>query len=99
MVLKEKYTSYDNALLRLNMETLEERRSTLQLKFALSGIKNDKLNDLLLENGKPHTMETRNHEKFQVDFANTERLKKSCIISMQTQLNEDFHTNKKRKYC
>ena len=98
MVLKEKYTSYDNALLRLNMETLEERRSTLQLKFALSGIKNDKLNDLLLENGKPHTMETRNHEKFQVDFANTERLKKSCIISMQTQLNEDFHINKKRKY-
>ena len=39
MVLKDKYTSYDNALLRLNMESLEERRSTLQLKFTLSGIK------------------------------------------------------------
>ena len=69
------------------METLEERRLTLHLKFALSGIKNDKLNDLLQENGKQPMMETRNHEKFRVDFANTERLKKSCIISMQTKLN------------
>ena len=39
MVLKDKYTSYDNALLRLNMETLEERRLTLQLKFALLELK------------------------------------------------------------
>ena len=97
LVLKENYISYDNALFKLNMETLKERRANLQLKFAVSGIKHDKLNDLLPANIKSHDMKTRNHEQFKVDFANTERLKKSSIISMQTQLNEDYRQNKKRK--
>jgi hypothetical protein len=97
LVLKEKYLSYDNALLKLNMETLKERRTILQLKFAVSGIKHDKLNDLLPIKDKSHEMKTRKYEHYQVDFANTERLKKSSIISMQTQLNEDFRQSKKRK--
>ena len=79
------------------METLKERRTNLQLKFAVSGLKHDKLNDLLPANDKSHEMKTRKYENFKVDFANTERLKKSSIISMQTQLNEDYQQNKKRK--
>ena len=90
LVLKENYVSYDNALLKLNMETLKERRTNLQLKFAVSGIKHYKLNDLLPANDKSHEMKTRKYEHFKVDFANTERLKKSSIISKQTQLNEDY---------
>ena len=97
LVLKENYISYNNALLKLNMETLKERRANLQLKFAVSGIKYDKLNDLLPANDKPHAMKTRDYEHFKVDFANTERLKKSSIISMQTQLNENYRQIKKRK--
>ena len=98
IVLQERYTSYESALLKLNMETLQERRETLQLKFAKSGIKYEKLNDLLPETKKVSNIETRNHENYQVDFANTERLKKSSIITMQKQLNTDFHLNKRRKW-
>ena len=53
------------------METLKERRANLQLKFAVSGIKYDKLNDLLPANDKPHAMKTREYEHFKVDFAST----------------------------
>ena len=98
MVLKEKYISYENALFKLNMESLHERRQILQLKFAKSGIKHDKLNDLLPRNQNECKMETRKHENFQVNFANTERLKKSSIISMQNLLNTDFNESKKRKW-
>ena len=59
LVLKENYISYDQALLKLNMESLKERRTNLQLKFAVSGIKHNKLNDLLPTNDKPHLMKTR----------------------------------------
>ena len=39
-------------------------------------------------NSKVHTMETRKGEKFQVQKANTDRLKKCAIIYMQNLLNE-----------
>ena len=98
MVLKEHYNSYEGALLKLDMESLHERRNNLQLKFAKSGIKYDKLSDLLPERPKIRKIETRNYEKFNVDFAHTERLKNSSIIAMQRQLNSDYHQNKKRKW-
>ena len=98
MVLKEHYNSYEEALLNLDMDSLHERRNNFQLKFAKSGIKYDKLNDLLPETEKIRKIETRNHENFKVDFAHTERLKKSSIIAMQRQLNTDSHKNKKRKW-
>ena len=41
------------------------------------------------ENKKMHKMETRNPEKYLVQHANTERLRKSAIIYMQNLLNEN----------
>ena len=46
MVLKHEYTNYENALLKLNLQTLEERRKELCLKFAKDSIKNEVLSDL-----------------------------------------------------
>ena len=40
------------------------------------------------ENAKNHTIKTRMKEKFKVEHANTERLRKSSIIYMQHLLNE-----------
>ena len=41
-------------------------------------------------------MNTRKTEKYEVNFANTERLKKGSIITMQTYLNnEDTETRKR----
>ena len=45
-------------------------------------------------NQKTHNMATRHDEKFKVQFANTERLKKSPIIYMQKLLNEHELKNK-----
>ena len=89
LILKEKYKDYSNALIKLNLETLEERRNMLSLKFAKAGLKHKTLDDLFPEQKKHDSIQTRNHEKYKVNFANTERLKNSSIIFMQNQLNSD----------
>ena len=95
-MLREKYDSYESALMSLNLDSLEDRRKVLTLKFAKAGIKHEKLNDLLQENVKNHEMKTRGNEKYDVTFANTERLKNSSIITMQNMLNTDYENNKTR---
>ena len=40
LVLREKYQNYEEALLKLNLDSLEVRRTNLCLKFAQTGIKN-----------------------------------------------------------
>jgi hypothetical protein len=95
LVLKEKYLNYENALLWLNLDSLQTRRKNLCLKFAQTGIKNKKLNDLFPVNDKVHGMKTRDDEKFKVNFANTGRLQNSSIISMQNILNENEKNNRK----
>ena len=89
MLLREKYVDYENALTILNLETLESRRQYLCEKFAKNGIKHKKLEDLLPENEKNHQMNTRGCEKYNVKFANTNRLKNSSIINMQHCLNNE----------
>ena len=89
LILREKYKNYDNALLLLNLDTLEKRRQDLCLKFAKGGIKSEKLCELFPMNDKKHIMQTRDDERFQVKFANTDRLKHSSIITMQNMLNDD----------
>ena len=97
MILNEKYKTYDNALLMLNLDSLQIRRTALTLKFAKTGIKHKKLDDLFPENKKQHKMETRNTDKFQTIFANTSRLQNSSIPTMQACLNVDERLTKKRK--
>ena len=92
MVLKDKYINYENAKIILNLDSLEERRHILCLKFAKNGIKHNNLNDLFPENDKIHKMKTRAVEKYKVQHANTERFKKSSIIAMQIMLNHDTRT-------
>ena len=79
--------SYENALMKLNLQSLEERREELCLKFAKNCIKNNKLTDLFPENENQHCL--RNPEKYNVLHAYTERLKNSSIIYMQNLLNID----------
>ena len=84
-----KYESYRKALVTLNLETLEERREYLCLKFAQKCTKNEKTQKMFPLNRKNHHMDTRNREKYLVQFANTERLRKSSIIYMQKLLNQN----------
>ena len=43
----------------------------------------------LQKNNQVHNMKTRKRNDYNVNFANTERLKKASVISMQNMLNED----------
>ena len=87
LVLKQEYDNYETALLKLNLQTLEQRRKELCLNFAKDSIKNDTLSDLFPTN--QYKKETRNKEKYRVTHANTDRLRNSSIIYMQNLLNEE----------
>ena len=88
IILQEKFTGYKNALNKLNLPTLSERREQLCLSFAIKCAKNPKTRNMFPLNNKLHAINTRNTEKYQVQHANTERLKSSSIIYMQNLLNQ-----------
>ena len=88
----EQYRGYKRSLNKLDMITLEERRKELCLQFAIKCTKNPKTRDMFPKNIKTHTMTFRNTEKYEVQHANTARLKKSAIIYMQQLLNEHEKT-------
>ena len=88
IILQEKYKTYKQALAQLGLESLSERREQLCLNFAEKCLKNQKTKDIFPLNPKSHQMGTRKQEKFQVQHANTGRLKNSAIIYMQNLLNK-----------
>ena len=94
MILKNKYTSYQDSLLKLNLPTLEERRNELSLKFAKKCLHSEKFKDLFPEN-PPHQINTRNYEKYQIPHCLTERMKHSGLMHMKYQLNTDHNMNRK----
>ena len=89
IILGNEYNGYENSLLKLDMEKLEDRRKQLCLNFAKKCVQNPKTKHMFQENKKKHNMKTRTTEKYKVDHAHTERLRKSSIIYMQHLLNED----------
>ena len=89
LVLKEKFKNYEQALNILNLETLENRRTILLKRFAVNGIMSNTLTDLFPLNKKKHKMNKRKHDLYRVNFANTERLKKASVITMQKLLNQE----------
>ena len=91
LILKGRYTTYENALVSLNLIKLSERRTILCERFATQGIINNTMADLFMKNKRKHSMVTRKSEQFKVQHANKERYRKSSVIYMQTLLN---HENK-----
>ena len=74
LILQDQYKGYKNALNRLDMETLHERRENLCLNFAIKCTKNKKLGKIFPKNIKKHEMTTINREVYKVQFTNMERL-------------------------
>ena len=87
LILKEKFISYKNALNILELDSLEDRRESLCLEFAKRCLKNEKMKSLFPKNEKSHDMKTRCPEKYEVKYANTERLRNFPILYMQRLLN------------
>ena len=87
IILKDKYINYENALMVLDLESLEQRRNELALTFAKKCLSNSRMKHLFKPNKSTHIMKPRNHEIFNVIHANTERLKNSPVVYMQNILN------------
>ena len=96
IILKDSNLTYKTRLAKLGLESLFARRETLCLNFALKCVKNEKTKHMFPMNKKQHDMETRQEEKFNVQFANTNRLKNSPIIYMQKLLNENEKNTSKK---
>ena len=84
---------YKEKLKELNLETLQERRNKLSVRFADKCVKNPKTKPMFKKNIKEHTMKLRNKEKYHVTHARTVRLQKSSIQVMTKHLNKKHKEN------
>ena len=89
IILKERYSTYSKALKDLRMDSLEIRRKKLSLNLAKKSLKHDKLKQLFPACKSNHSMKKRNQRKFKVNYARTERYKRSPIVYMQNLLNDN----------
>ena len=87
LVLGQNFKNYDDALIKLNLLPLNQRKENLCLKFAQSSLENGTMTDLITLNDKKHIMETRHFSTYQVDSSNTARYGKSSVPFMQNLLN------------
>ena len=75
----------------LNLDTLDERRRKMFLKFAQNCLKNEKVKSMFSK----HKMELRKTNKFEINKQRTRRYQKSAIPYMQELLNN--YQNERRK--
>ena len=88
VILGEDYVSYETALQRLGLESLEERRIKRCLDFSLKCLKHPRNKRLFPRNLNSNIHNLRGREKFIVNFANTSCYQKSAIPYCQRLLNE-----------
>ena len=94
VILGDDYLNYENALSLTKMESLDERRGLISLKFAKNCLKNENFSKLFPLKKVKHAMNMRNPDKYIVKSSNTERYKKSTIPFLQRQLNVDNNNRK-----
>ena len=90
IILGNNYEDYQEALIKIDLDTLEIRREELAHNFAINCVKSDKDNvkNMFPVRNHPKNNIKRKTEKYFVNYANTERLKKSSIPYMQRLLNK-----------
>ena len=95
LIMGNKYQGYKEALQYMSLESLKERREKMALNFAKKSLRLDKFSELFPFNNAKHLMKKRNHEKYAVTNANTERYRKSAVPFLQRLLNDDYARQKK----
>ena len=88
IILGDQYIDYKNALKVLNLQSLEERREFLCLKFAKKCLQVEKFRSMFPRKQQVHNMLKRDNEKFVIRRTYTERHRKSAIPHMQRLLNK-----------
>ena len=95
LILRENYVSYEAAQEMCGLESLFQRREDRSLNFAKKCLKDPKFKKLFPLTEPTHC-NTRESEKFQVNFARTSQYQKSTIPYLQRRLNKEFR-NKEPK--
>ena len=89
VILGKQSSSYKKDLDKLKIDSLNERRRKICLKFAKKCLLNEKVKNLFPKNSSKYNIKTRNKNKYAVYQMNTERYKKSSIPYMIDLLNND----------
>ena len=82
IILKDKYSSYENACNILNIEDLKSRRNSLFEKFTMKNLIHPQFMEYFEEN-KQISYKLRKPMKYKITYSKSERLKNSAIIQMQ----------------
>ena len=88
IILGAKYTSYEEALCSLDLETLSDRREILFRRFAEQCLQVKQMETIVKKHDKIHNMTLRKTDKYKVTKSNTERFQMSAGIQIQNTLNE-----------
>ena len=99
VILKQKYTNYKSGLKMLNIQTLEERRELLCLRFAKRCLQNEKVKNIFPRKISNHKMRKRKIKKFKENKVNTTRYGKSAIPYMQKLLNKESERKTSMMKC
>ena len=94
IILGKDYDGYENSLKVLNMESLNQRRESMALKFVKNSLKNHNFSKLFPLRKANHGMSVRNGEKYHVNITNTGRYKDSAVPFLQRPLNKDIMDKK-----
>ena len=94
VILKQDYPGYEESLKILKIESLQERRDRLSLRFAKKCLNHDKFSNMFPRNQS--TVRSRCKEKYLVNMANTERYRQSALPFLQRKLNDDIRVEKKQ---
>ena len=95
VILSGNYSSYNDGLEKLNLESLNDRRKNICLKFAKNCLKNERVKDIFPKTENKHRMMKRKQRKFKTKMIRTERYKKSAVPYMTNLLNKDAEHRRK----
>ena len=97
VILKSEYKDYEDALRLTGLQSLDNRRETIGLRFVKNSLKNLNFSKLFPLKEMKHVMNVRNPLKYHVNKASTERYRKSTIPYLQRQLNRE-HLKRKADF-
>ena len=96
VILGKYYESYEQALAIIKVDSLNQRRETMALKFAKKTLKNQNFSKLFPLRKINHHMKVRNSEKYLISPSNTKRYQESAVPYLQGLLNRDNYEKKQR---
>ena len=87
-ILGQSYVTYKDALMKLGLQSLEDRRQAMSLKFAKQCLRIEKMKGLFPRRVSGHDMVKRGSDTFDIVKPKTSRYQLSAIPVMQKMLND-----------